>query len=93
MIEAFLSLRLSFDSSNGLRVEADPFDAGDLLLDFFAGSGTLGQICLELDRRFILIDNNRQALEVMAHRFDGADCIEWIGFEPQSIQDDKRQGK
>ncbi len=59
---------------------------GDLVLDFFAGSGTVGQVCLELDRGFILIDNNRQALEVMAHRFDGTAEIEWIGFDPQSVR-------
>lgn len=55
---------------------------GQLVLDFFAGSGTVGQICRELRRRFILIDNNRQALEVMAERFKTMENIEWIGFKP-----------
>ena len=54
----------------------------DLVLDFFAGSGTVGAVCLELGRRFILIDNNLQALHVMAQRFIGVPNIEWIGFEP-----------
>lgn len=53
---------------------------GDVVLDFFAGSGTTGAACLELGRRFILIDNNPQALQVMARRFAGVDSIEWIGF-------------
>ncbi|MCJ7702816.1 MAG: site-specific DNA-methyltransferase [Anaerolineales bacterium] len=55
---------------------------GDLVLDFFAGSGTTGAGCLELERHFILIDNNPSALEVMAKRFEGASNIEWIGFDP-----------
>ncbi len=41
----------------------------DLVMDFFAGSGTLGAAALELNRRFILIDNNPQAIEVMHKRF------------------------
>lgn len=56
---------------------------GDLVLDFFAGSGTTGEACLTLGgRRFILVDNNREALEVMARRFEGVSDIEWIGFDP-----------
>jgi site-specific DNA-methyltransferase (adenine-specific) len=54
---------------------------GDLVLDFFAGSGTTGAACLALGRRFILVDNNQQALEVMGRRFDGLASIEWIGFD------------
>ncbi len=55
---------------------------GDLVLDFFAGSGTTGVGCLELGRRFILIDNNEEALAVMAQRFAGCPDIEWIGYSP-----------
>jgi site-specific DNA-methyltransferase (adenine-specific) len=55
---------------------------GDLVLDFFAGSGTTGAVCLELGRRFILVDDNLQALEVMAKRFAGVEDIQWIGYEP-----------
>ncbi|MCX8036493.1 MAG: site-specific DNA-methyltransferase [Candidatus Sumerlaeia bacterium] len=57
-----------------------------LVLDFFAGSGTTGAAALELGRRFILIDNNLEALEVMAKRFDGVDGIEWVGFDPAPYQ-------
>ncbi len=53
---------------------------GDLVLDFFAGSGTTGAACLALGRRFILVDNNPQALEVMACRFAGVAEIAWIGL-------------
>jgi site-specific DNA-methyltransferase (adenine-specific) len=55
-----------------------------LVMDFFAGSGTTGAACLELERRFILIDNNPEALEVMAKRFAGINDIDWIGFESKS---------
>jgi len=51
---------------------------GDVVMDFFAGSGTVGEACLKLDRRFILVDNNPAALEVMRKRFAGIDNIEWI---------------
>ena len=54
---------------------------GDLVLDFFAGSGTTGAACLELGRRFILVDDNPQAIEVMQRRFAGVADIEWIGCE------------
>ena len=56
----------------------------DIVLDFFAGSGTTAEACLELGRRFILIDNNQEALEVMARRLN-TDCeIEWVGFDRNS---------
>lgn len=48
-----------------VRVHSNP---GDLLLDFFAGSGTLGEAAGRLGRDFILIDNNPQAIAVIAHR-------------------------
>jgi site-specific DNA-methyltransferase (adenine-specific) len=55
---------------------------GDLVLDFFAGSGTTGAACLELGRRFILIDNNLQALQVMARRFQDRSDITWVNYDP-----------
>jgi site-specific DNA-methyltransferase (adenine-specific) len=58
-----------------------------LVFDFFAGSGTTGAACLELGRRFILIDNNPTALEVMARRFTDVSNIEWINFYPKPFQD------
>jgi site-specific DNA-methyltransferase (adenine-specific) len=60
-----------------IRASSNP---GDLVLDFFAGSGTTGMSCLELNRRFILIDNNPQALQVMRQRFQGYKNIEWVGI-------------
>lgn len=59
---------------------------GNIVLDFFAGSGTVGESCLNLGRAFVLIDNNPEALEVMARRFAGRENIEWIGFSPSRQQ-------
>lgn len=56
---------------------------GDVLLDFFAGSGTFGESAAAFGRHCTLIDNNPQALHVMAHRFAGM-AVEWYGFEPAS---------
>ena len=64
---------------------------GDLILDFFAGSGTTGVAALELGRRFILVDNNPEALAVMARRFDGVEGIEWVGFDPAPHQRVEKQ--
>lgn len=68
-------------------VKASSFP-GNIVLDFFAGSGTVGASCLELERNFILIDNNPSAMEVMAKRFASANNIEWIGFDPIPFRKD-----
>ena len=62
----------------------------DLVLDFFAGSGTTGVSCLELGRKFILIDNNESSMQVMAKRFQGDPTIQWIGFDPAPYIKQKR---
>lgn len=64
------------------RIIAASSNPGDLVLDFFAGSGTTGAACLETGRHFILVDNNPQALATMAERFKGNAEIEWIGYDP-----------
>lgn len=64
------------------RIVAAASRPGDLVLDCFAGSGTTGAACLELGRRFILIDDNPEALAVMVRRFDGVEGIAWHGFDP-----------
>jgi site-specific DNA-methyltransferase (adenine-specific) len=51
------------------------------VLDFFAGSGTTGAAALALGRRFILVDDNEEALRVMARRFEGVGEIEWTAAE------------
>jgi site-specific DNA-methyltransferase (adenine-specific) len=62
-------------------VKASSFP-GATVLDFFAGSGTVGASCIDLGRNFILVDKNPSSLEVMAKRFAGINDIEWIGFDP-----------
>ncbi|WP_125100521.1 DNA-methyltransferase [Leucobacter chromiireducens] len=42
---------------------------GDWVLDAFAGSGTTGAAAAELGRRFVLIDDNPEATDVMRRRF------------------------
>lgn len=64
------------------RIIAASSNPGDLVLDFFAGSGTTGAACLEAGRRFVLIDSNEQAMQVMHTRFANVDGIEWIGYNP-----------
>jgi site-specific DNA-methyltransferase (adenine-specific) len=41
---------------------------GDRVLDFFAGSGTVGAAAAATGRRFVLVDDNPAALEVIAAR-------------------------
>lgn len=48
-----------------VRVHSRP---GDLLLDFFAGSGTFGEAAAKHDRRFLLVDQSAEAIEVMKKR-------------------------
>lgn len=45
---------------------------GDLCLDPFCGSGTLGAVCQKLDRRFLLIDASPDAIEVTKRRLGTA---------------------
>jgi site-specific DNA-methyltransferase (adenine-specific) len=54
---------------------------GDLLLDFFAGSGTLGEAARALGRDCILVDNNPEALRVMERRF-AAVPVHWHNWPP-----------
>ena len=41
---------------------------GDWVLDFFAGSGTTGAVAQALGRRFVLVDSNPEAVDVMERR-------------------------
>ena len=47
---------------------------GDTVLDFFAGSGTTGVAAASLDRRFILIDQNPEAIAVIKSRLAEISC-------------------
>jgi len=41
---------------------------GDVVLDFFAGSGTTGEAAAKNDRGFVMIDNNPDAVKIMLKR-------------------------
>jgi site-specific DNA-methyltransferase (adenine-specific) len=45
---------------------------GDWVLDFFAGSGTTGAVAAKLDRRFVLMEQNPDAIAIMRSRLDAA---------------------
>lgn len=49
-----------------IKVHSNP---GDMVLDFFAGSGTTGVAAAQNDRRCVLIDENPEAIRVMKKRF------------------------
>ena len=51
---------------------------GDLVIDFFAGSGTTGAAAAELGRRFLLIDQNPEAIGIMRARFATHDGVEFV---------------
>lgn len=58
-----------------VRVHSRP---GDMLCDFFAGSGTLGEAAYRNGRDCILVDNNRDAIETMRERFRDMP-VRWVG--------------
>ncbi|MBA3416885.1 MAG: site-specific DNA-methyltransferase [Chloroflexia bacterium] len=68
------------------RIVAASSRPGDLVLDFFAGSGTTGAASHLLGRRFVLVDDNPEALAVMARRFSDVPEIEWVNFDPRPFQ-------
>ena len=51
---------------------------GDTVLDFFAGSGTTGFVANELGRKFILIDQNPESIEVIKERLP-AGTFQFVG--------------
>jgi site-specific DNA-methyltransferase (adenine-specific) len=67
------------------RIVAASSRQGDLVLDYFAGSGTTGAAALALGRRFHLIDENPQAVAVMAERFAGIEEIDWVNWDPRDV--------
>ncbi len=56
---------------------------GHWVLDFFAGSGTTGAVAQQMNRRFVMVDNNEEAIEVMARRL-GAENVR---YTDQALED------
>lgn len=57
------------------RVIQASSNPGDWVLDFFAGSGTTGAVASRLDRRFLLMDQNPEAIAVMRTRLPEAAVV------------------
>ncbi len=59
---------------------------GDMVLDFFAGSGTTAVVANQLNRRFILVDQNLEAIEVIKQRLIGVkyELADWSDRQPKS---------
>lgn len=72
------------------RIVQASSNPGEVVMDFFAGSGTTGEACLRHGRKFILIDNNDEAIAVMRHRFAAEPDIEWIGVKAEPNSDYKQ---
>ncbi len=58
---------------------------GDWVLDFFAGSGTTGAVAAALGRRFVLIDQNPEALAVMRSRFEPLPDVEFFELTEENL--------
>ena len=61
-----------------VKVHSNP---GDLVLDFFSGSGTTAVAAARNDRRFVLVDANPEAVQIAATRL-AEFAPECIGFTP-----------
>ena len=61
-------------------------NAGELVMDFFAGSGTTGVAAAKNDRRFVLVDANNEAVQIAAKRLTEYDpeCVGFI-LESQTV--------
>lgn len=62
-----------------VSVHAEP---GGRVLDCFAGSGTTGEAALTAGLGAVLVDDNPEAMEVMARRFAGQPDVVWHGWRP-----------
>lgn len=62
-----------------VKVHSNP---GDMVMDFFAGSGTTGVAAARNDRLFVLVDSNPEAVQVAAQRLTEY-TPECIGFTPE----------
>ena len=69
------------------RVLSASSQDGDWVLDFFAGSGTTGAVAQQMNRRFVMIDNNDEAISVMARRLGTAEiCYADATLRPITIE-------
>jgi site-specific DNA-methyltransferase (adenine-specific) len=52
------------------RIVSASSEPGAWCLDFFAGSGTLGAVAGKLGRRFVLVEERREAIDICVSRLD-----------------------
>ncbi|MHB8452595.1 MAG: DNA-methyltransferase, partial [Mycobacteriales bacterium] len=69
---------------------------GDRVLDFFAGSGTTGVVARQLGRRFVVIDENPAAIQIMRDRLSDHElrCVDEYGDDllaTQGVSDQREQ--
>jgi len=71
-----------------VKVHSDP---GDVVLDFFAGSGTTGEAAARHGRGFVLVDEARAALRIAVRRLaayapvvEGVEGVEGLATGPRS---------
>jgi len=62
---------------------------GDVVLDYFAGSGTTGEAAARHGRGFVLIDESEEAVRVMEGRLAGWG-VEIEGIEPAAVGGQRR---
>jgi site-specific DNA-methyltransferase (adenine-specific) len=71
-----------------VKVHTQP---GDIVLDFFAGSGTTGEAAAKHGRGFVLIDESQQACAIAARRL-ARFGPELVGFEARRPRADRAGG-
>ena len=59
-----------------MKVHSNP---GDFTMDFFAGSGSFGHAAFKNDRHCLLIDQNKQAIDIMTDRFESIGALSGRG--------------
>jgi site-specific DNA-methyltransferase (adenine-specific) len=63
-------------------------EEGDIVLDFFAGSGTTGAVASKLGRKFILIDENEESIQTIRKRLENGSLdslIEYVDVSKEPL--------
>jgi site-specific DNA-methyltransferase (adenine-specific) len=71
-----------------IRASSSP---GDLVLDFFGGSGTTAVVAKRLGRRWLLVDSNPEAIAIAAERVRRVDAVEAV--LPRARMYDRRSAR
>jgi site-specific DNA-methyltransferase (adenine-specific) len=75
------------------RIVAVHSEPGDVVLDFFAGSGTIGAAAAELGREYVLIDESAEAVAVMRKRLVPAEKAEEKEFRKTEVGGARKRGR